>query len=203
MPTDPSLLHTRVVLLSGPPRSGKDIGAKHLARAMGAVRFAFADPLKTAVHASFGLFGFSGAPCPPSAFESVKDEPLEEFQGISPRRAYTAHAERYMRPLYGYDVYGRFLVRDLRRAVPVPALVAVPDAGNPIEAAPVLEALGRDRVLLVRVHRPGRGFADDPGRARFDLPGVRTIDLDNAAEGDPGPYLAALEAAVRGWVAGA
>lgn len=196
-----TLEDTRVIFLNGPPRSGKDTGAKHLARAFGSVRIGFADHLKVATHAAYGLFAFNGAPCPALAFEAVKDTPLPEFMGLSPRQAYIAHSERYIKPLHDDAFFGHMLVRRMAR-FGGRTLVAAPDSGFAPEAAPVLDAIGGpDRALLVRVRAEGRGKTyDGDSRSFIELPGVRTVDLRNDAEGDAGPFLEALSAAVADWL---
>lgn len=187
------MLPAALVLLNGPPRCGKDTGARRLVERGGGLiaRQGFADPLKLGAHAAHGLLDAAGRALPVDAFEAVKDQPRPEFFGRTPREAYIAHSEAYLKPLHGPDIFGRLFRRDLE-AVSAP-LVVVPDSGFAAEAEPLAAAIGRPRVLLVRVHAPTRGcsFAGD-SRSFIALPGVRLVTLHNDRPGDPEGFLGEL-----------
>lgn len=164
-----------VVLVNGPPRSGKDHAARLLTGILDdAIRIGFADPLKRGTHASYGL-----TPDPIDQFEVVKDQPREEFFGLTPRKAYIAHSEQYMKVMHGPRVFGLLFLAGMRRAGR--RITIVPDSGFYDEALPVVEEVGPENVLLIRLHAEGRGktFVGD-SRGYIRLPSTVTqIDLEN------------------------
>lgn len=182
----------RVVLLNGPPRAGKDhtggLIVDRLVRRHGMAPHQvqvhkFAKILKERTHAAYGMSA------PWDAFEDCKDVPLASFLGLTPRDAYIAFSERYMKPLHGEDVFGRFLASELSLAAqggrPLETAV-ITDSGFRPEAAALLHELCIDPadVLLVRVHDPRRRYAigecfDGDSRSFIDIPGVATTDLVN------------------------
>lgn len=168
-------MSVRVVLLNGPPRAGKDAAAAALLAAIpDACRIGFADELKVRTHRLYGL------EAPAAAFEDRKDIPAAEFLGRTPREVYIEVSERLLKPLHGPGVFGRLWLRSARRAVARGArLLVVSDSGfaDEAQAGPIALA-GPANVLLVRIHRPVRGFAGD-SRGYLDLPGIETVDLVN------------------------
>ncbi len=139
----------------------------------------FAATLKDMVHRAFGL------DVRHDHFESCKDEPQEVFHGKTPRQVYIAFSETFVKPLYGVGFFGSVLRESLLytcafRSTPVSA-VAISDSGFREEALEVMK--GFDKVLLVRIHRPGKTF-DGDGRSYIELP-TRTIDVQNDSPGAP------------------
>lgn len=163
---------TVVVLVNGPPRVGKDTAAEGvLKHFLFARMLKFSDPVKNGTHAAYGLHVGT------NYFEMVKDEPQDCFFGLTPRQAYIAHSEKYMKPMHGKNVYGKIFVNRLREMWEVP-LIVTPDSGFVDEATPVIAELGPDHILLIRLHREGCNFERD-SRGYLDLPSVRTINIEN------------------------
>jgi hypothetical protein len=188
----------RAIFLNGPPRSGKDTLALHLKRTLPGVQVhKFARVLKLATHRLYGLLG--GPMEDDAFFEACKDEPRPEFRGLSPRQAYIAVSERYMKPTHGEDVFGRMLVENLGRTGR--ALFVISDSGFAAEALPVVREIGARNCLLLRIHADRRGcdFHGD-SRSHITLPEVRTVDLDNQVEGAEAAFLRSAERVVRLWL---
>lgn len=164
-----------IVLINGPKRSGKDTAAKWITSSFSkSVRIGFADHLKNATHAAYGLHGISF-----DHYEHTKDEPSQDFLGISPRRAYISHSESYMKPLHGKQVFSVFFARAAEKSGA--AMVVVPDSGFTDEAEYQRSRVGSDNMLLIRAHRPGFGFEGD-SRSYIDLPGITTYDVVNDSD---------------------
>lgn len=164
---------TKVILFNGPPRSGKDTAADTAVELLGrrALKMKFADAVKAGTHVSYGISDVR-----PDYFELVKDEPCEDFFGLTPRQAYIHHSETYMKPLHGQDVFGRIMVKRMQS---MPAEIAVvSDSGFIAEAKPVIDLVGAENVFLVRIHRVGCDFRND-SRSYIELKGVTTLDLKN------------------------
>lgn len=184
-----------IILLNGPPRSGKDTIAREIERIgedemRGVVHcLKFAQPLKVAAHAALNLMSDGGdAPLPADAFEDDKDRPLQAFFGLSPRQFYIQFSEVWMKPLFGHDIYGGLAARTVSRidAIKTNRLCVFSDSGFASEARVLIEKFGPDRILLVRLHRPGTSFAGD-SRSYLKIPELdhRTVDMDNVETGDP------------------
>ena len=174
-PAPGELAGMKVVLINGPPYSGKDTAGKHLESVIpGVRRMKFAEHLKRSVLQDFGLPQDMDL----DAWDPIKDQPLDVFCGLSFRQALIKKAEQQVKPFFGNDFYGRMFLRSLRKAkVDGVICAAVTDSGFAEEAIPVMEAVGQENVLLLRTHRTEHTFAGD-SRNYLELP-VRTCDLYN------------------------
>ena len=199
----PSLAALRgfpVVLLNGPPRAGKDTAGRALRELPFAVEvMKFAGGLKEATHA---LFGIPPAVNMADLFEDAKDEPSEWFGGMSPRRAYITVSEVLTKPTLGRDHFGRAFVRRLALAHANGArLAVVTDCGFAEETAPVIEAVGKDAVLLIRVAAPARGCSfNGDSRSFIRLPGVAAFDIENDVAGSSEVFEATVVERVAHWL---
>ena len=180
----------KIVLLNGPPRSGKDTAALALRSYLGATIYKFADPLKSALHALFGLHNSD-----PSCFESVKAQHLPELFGWTPREAYIALSEKGVKPVFGPSHFGNVLTCRLvfdRTS----KLVAVPDSGFVIEALPLLDQFGANNILLLQLTRSDCSFEGD-SRGYIQLPNVQTHQLHNDKKRD---FEREVVGTVRDWL---
>jgi hypothetical protein len=170
------LLPVPVILLNGPPGSGKDTAAKAIQAAFsGVAHLKFAGPVKDGTHALFGLN------CGTDAFEKVKDIPSDEFGGLTPRQAYIEFSERAVKPTFGVDRFGKSAARLVAGAVDRGArMIVFSDSGFAAEAEPVADLVGRRNVLLIRIQAEGRGktFAGD-SRSYIYVPGVTVLECPN------------------------
>lgn len=191
----------KIFFLNGPPRSGKDTAGYLLAdmlreRGYQVTVRKFSQILKEGTHALFEM-----PRAPHDAFEDLKDKPLVEFMGATPRQAYIAVSERLMKPLFGEDVFGRMLARNLRRdmvGVEGDALI-ITDSGFVPEALALLSEFPKAEAVVIRMHRKGCDFGSDSRgyitlgahpqvTGSYDLPNNSTIenlrDLMQAVMGD-------------------
>lgn len=184
----------KIILLNGPPRSGKDTVGRMLVRMLAhngealAFAYKFATELKDMTHRLFATHTAD-----PEAFESVKDRPSDKFMGLSPRKAYIAVSERLMKPMLGDEIFGRLLADRLQTDwgfTQRPIYFPITDSGFESEARVLVDRFGAGNVLLVRIHRPGTSF-DGDSRSYINVPGVHAIELHN------GGTLADLERAVQ------
>lgn len=163
-----------IVFLNGPPGSGKDTLAAEVQKGLsGSKVVKFAKILKERTHALYGQ-----PDLPHDHFEAVKDQPQCLFQGMSPRQAYIAVSEVYMKPMHGTGVFGNFLAHEMQLDAETKVFL-ISDSGFSSEAVPVLRTFGVENCLLVRIHAEGRGctFAGD-SRSYINLP-VEKLDLQN------------------------
>lgn len=154
------MIKAKAILFNGPPGCGKDTVVRHLENAHLEVEARkFATHVKEGTHAILGLFDTLGRPVAHDAFEDCKNEPRDEFNGMSPRQAYIWFSEEVMKPKFGKGVFGQIEARKLN--CEVPDLYAFSDSGFAEEAREVVKVLGPDRVFLVNIFRDGHTFEGD------------------------------------------
>jgi hypothetical protein len=192
-----SVSDARVVLLNGPPGSGKDTAGLAITRTFNSSIMKFAGPIKRAVHADFNL----PPDTPDDIFENCKDDPNPALFGHIPRKEYIHKSEQDMKPRFGPDFYGllalRTLWRDYERGT---RLFVVTDSGFASEAEPIVNFVGRLNCLLIRIYAELRGktFQGD-SRSYITIPGVLTLEISND-EADPIRFQAEVVNIVRHWM---
>ena len=157
----------KILLVNGPPRSGKDT----LADALPMQTLKFATPLRTGVPAMFGI--------PQETYDDLienhKETPTPLLQGMSPREAQIWLSEEVMKPKFGPFIFGQILVGTAKT---VSGPVVVSDSGFYEEAQVVVEEFGPENVRLIRLHRDGCTFAGD-SRSYIAQDDVLSIDIKN------------------------
>jgi len=176
----------KLILLNGPPRSGKDFAGLKLQLGSPNVKlFKMSKELKERCHAAYLLFGTDGRPLRHDWFESVKDEPREEFEGLTPREAYIAFSENWLKPTHGTGKLGEWLAEDILhwKTILGDFTAVVTDCGFLHEVVPLVGEFGAENILLIRLHRVGYTFEGD-SRSHIDLShmGVPCMDIDNTGE---------------------
>jgi hypothetical protein len=165
---------TKIVLLNGPPGSGKDSLGNYIAeRTWGGKVYKFADAVKRGTHALYGMADVNR-----DFFEQTKETPNPLFDGLTPRQAYIHYSEKVVKPIFGPQWFGKMFVRQVTKNNTKLALVT--DSGFWNEIEPVIEAFGKENVLLVRIHADSRGksFAGD-SRNYVHTHMLKSIDLYN------------------------
>lgn len=189
----------RVVLLNGPPGSGKDTAAKFIIEDfanMNPVHYKFSTPLKQAVHA---FLDYDNIPEPlkriflPNAeppdplfrrhdpIGKDKDKPHQTFFGVTPRNAYIAMSEQFAKPLWGDAILGHILGRRIFTETSGSSLIVVSDSGFTEELKALTEYILTSRILVIQLHRPGCSF-DNDSRSYVEYEGVTTVTLRNEHE---------------------
>jgi len=144
---------TKILLLNGPPRCGKDTAANYIQKKLSVPKFKFATPLKDGVHKSLSL------QIGTEYYENKKDEHLPEFFGLTPREAYIKHSEEYMKPTYGKNIFSRLFIRDLDYSLIKRTVVS--DCGFQIEIDTIIKRYGLENVGLIHIHRDDCSFIGD------------------------------------------
>jgi hypothetical protein len=187
-----SLRDKIVIAINGPQRSGKDTAASDImSRWDDTYRWGMSYHLKETAHANYGLFTTRGQPLPHDAFEHVKDTPIDEFGGLTPRESYIANSELLIKQFHGEQAFGVFWCR---RVAPEDAkIIIVPDAGFAGEWTPILDVIPPENVILLKIHAENRGVIFKDSRGYIDLPGVETHNLENQVHGDSSKFLEAIK----------
>jgi len=189
---------TRLILLNGPPRCGKDLASEILCSYLGGVPQKISKELKERTHAFYGLVGLDNKPVRHDYFETEKDTPQECFFGLTPRQAYIAMSENYIKPTHGDSWLGNVLARNIQRwdgMLRQERTHVVSDSGFRGEAEELVRAFGAENVLLVRISRPGYDFTHD-SRSYIDLSDLGVVCTDVVNPGDS-TFRVALQEAVR------
>lgn len=171
----------KVLLLNGPPRSGKDTIAEILKawNPSGVFLEKFAMPMKRVCPQIYSI--------PLKIWREEldtpdnKDKPSKLLLGATPRKVQIDLSEKYLKPLHGPNVFGQLCLRRIRQAsVGSSELVVISDSGFREEAEVLVKEFGADNVELWRISRPGCTFEGD-SRSYIDLDdlGVETYEIPN------------------------
>jgi hypothetical protein len=160
----------KIILLNGPPGCGKDFAAKalvlHFCRSMSVRWERFSRPNK---HAFAGTIGVEMAnhqypmqqPDVVLPYELEKEKVID-FLGVSYRQWQIDYSEKFMKPLYGQDIFAKlFLQRNAVRLGEANWLCVVSDCGFQNEYDVVSRALPIGDVFLINIQREGKSFAGD------------------------------------------
>ena len=152
------MVNQHIILLNGPPGSGKDTAARFLknhftARSIDAKVMKFAEPLKNAVHAMYGL------DVPHTYFEAVKNEFCAQMMGNVPRSEYIGLSEEYVKPRYGNDFWARALAQKIKDSGAKVAIVS--DCGFQPEVTTMGIEFLPANVCVIQLEREGKTFEGD------------------------------------------
>lgn len=151
-----------IILFNGPPRSGKDTAAL--------IACNFIDSLPGPTIANWEKFSYplkSSFACMVGAamntrgdvlgYEERKNEPLSILNGASFRQFQIDFSEKFMKPLYGNDIFGRLFLERCKEHPEREVIQVVSDCGFQIEA----DALKGHNVCLFTLTRKGTSFEGD------------------------------------------
>lgn len=166
----------KIFLLNGPPGAGKDTAAIYLAGLFKGTVMKFATPLKdgcTAIYCNNNRAIFD-------EFDTYerKGIPDARFIGISCRQAQIDMSEKYMKPVYGQDVFGKILANKID--VDQEGFIFVSDSGFAPEAQVLVEKFGKENVILIKIEREGHTYeAHGDSRSYIELDEVDTHIIVN------------------------
>ena len=163
----------RVIVLNGPPGTGKDTIANYLheihhnwfhARIKGVL-------FKQAVEIS----GIS----PEEWFdryntEGAKELPWIRLGGLSQREFLIKISEEWVKPVFGKTFYGSRAAEDTMQIISQGVDVVFSDGGFQEEFNEIRDTVGPENILLVRLHRDGHTFDND---SRSHLNHLWSIDI--------------------------
>ena len=146
-----------IILLNGPPRSGKDTAAEFITLMVGNSKvqhIKMSRPMKAALRL---IFGFTMA--------EVRELEENKDQGNGPEFADLSYREmqiklfEHLKETYGPEVLGRIFIRHDRHTMKRHTVVS--DAGLSVEIEPIVEAYPYKEIGLIQIRRPGCNFDDD------------------------------------------
>jgi len=146
-----------IILLNGPPRSGKDTAAEFITLMVGNSKvqhIKMSRPMKAALRL---IFGFTMA--------EVRELEENKDQGNGPEFADLSYREmqiklfEHLKETYGPEVLGRIFIRHDRHTMKRHTVVS--DAGLTVEIEPIVEAYPYKDIGLIQIRRPGCNFDND------------------------------------------
>ncbi len=159
----------KIILVNGPPRSGKDTVGDIIAKIAGGTPVKFAASLKRATHAFFHalrddfsddtLYVATRASINDAYYEQTKETSMPLFGGLTPREAYIGASETFLKPTFDNDVFGNILADQIERSDK--KLFVVTDSGFQSEAEVMIRRFGLDNVKLIRLTRAPYTFEGD------------------------------------------
>lgn len=148
----------RIIILNGPPESGKDLLAGYLTEKYPFVKhLKFAAPLKEATHRFYNTTEKHA-----QAFEHCKDLPNQEFLGLTPRQAYINISEHYIKRFHGDEYFGLMMILQLKKYPYDPNNVfVISDGGFESEVLPITKNFNPNLLWVVPLERDGKTFNTD------------------------------------------
>ena len=149
----------KILVLNGPPNVGKDTLADNLIDMdiEDWCKFSFKTQLyeETAEYFKIDLQKFIFW----ASDRYIKETPVEELKGFTPRQAMIHVSENIMKPRYGKDHYGKALLANIQSLEHVNNIV-IPDGGFEEEVKVLMDAYP-DKVWIIQMTSPDCNFKND------------------------------------------
>ena len=176
---------------------GKDVGAQHLAKTLTSMdgilvrQNEFKARLNELVCTIHGMDSRTWSIL---CKREHKDRPSSVLGGKTPRQVQIEVSEKVIKPFYGKDYFGKAAAQSLYADVEV-----FSDGGFVEEIEALVSSVGKENVLIIRIHQEGKSF-EATGDSRRYLPDglAETVDLHN--NGTLDEYLDSLKNIVEGWL---
>jgi len=200
----------KVVVLNAPSRVGKDVGASYLTECINNSKEALTAYHREFKHSLFkitaDMLGISVKDFLKGYDMSIEDycnnySPFDNYfylsQGytwwkdvplyrvgakerLSKRQALIHTSENIIKPNFGEDAFGKMFVNNL----PEEGVVFVSDGGFKEEILPIIDHIGKENLLIIRINREGYDFSNDSRnyltKEMFDKDNCPAIiDLEN------------------------
>jgi hypothetical protein len=168
------MLEKKIILFNGPPRSGKDTAASYLYDLLQNQDkdphiLRMSQPIKAAFQGMLNL-KHGGYECL-HEYEETKEEPIPIFsakKGTSYRQWQIDFSEKFMKPLYGDNIFASIFIQEVETLDC--DVVLVPDCGFQVEYDLLAETYGEENILVVQLSRKGKDFSNDSRSYLTDIP---------------------------------
>ena len=162
----------KVILFNAPAGSGKDECAEYISDKYGATHLEFKGRLFDITQV---IYGITDEDWKLHYSRDLKEKPWIKLDGLSPRQALIGVSEEVIKPIFGKRYFGEALASELEEGFNV-----VSDSGFPDELMPVIESVGKENILVVKIKRDGCSFVGDSrSYLNTDELGVREVWIDN------------------------
>lgn len=147
----------KLILISGPPRSGKDELAKHIANNFPYELVKFAAPIELSLKAFFCMDADEFR----IRRNALKDDPWPFVGGKTFRNVMQSFSEDWAKQ-YGKDIFGRIAAKRVREAMSGGLTHFVfSDCGFSEELPPVMQLFNAADIVLVKLFREGTTYVGD------------------------------------------
>ena len=172
---------TTILLLNGPPGSGKDMAATFIRKDIGADKCVDHKTKRPLVDIFQAMFALTDMQVHNMCETPQKDVAQEMLGGITPRECLIDISERFIKPKYGERFLGETLARRINLSSGIFATVS--DTGFTEEVYPLIKRFGHTNLFCIQLLREGYSFEND-SRSYIDCDrlGIRSIRIDNRFE---------------------
>lgn len=154
-----------IVVFNGPPYSGKDTLSGFFRDYVEKLHHvpmkeeSLSNPLRSIAYAMVGL----SYPSKDVSYDSFKAITFNiGGKPVTGRQLMIDASERFLKQCYGQRVMADLLIeRNREFGIFDPGLLLIRDGGFQVEVNPLIEWVGRDQVMVVRVERPACDFSQD------------------------------------------
>ena len=153
-----------LILISGPPRVGKNRIANYLANILSADHFALSDYLKQQTHRYYSLPDDLEV----MNYESCKDDPHSDFGGKTPREAYIDYSEKILKPQFGQGFLGTLVTPRITRNIKCNITTIISGVGFLDEVLPLINVANPARIVHIQV-RQNENFVIQISDSRYNL----------------------------------
>ena len=169
---------TKIILLNGPPRSGKDIAATFIRKDLGAdkcTNFPTKQPLWDIFQA---MFAFTEMQLHNMVNTQQKDIQQDMLNGFTPREVLIELSEQFIKPRFGNGFFGEILARRISNS---PCMYAtVSDTGFTEEVRELTRKFSRSDIFCIQLERDGCSFdADSRHYIDCDSIGIMSAHIKN------------------------
>ena len=167
----------KVVILNAPPNSGKDYFVEQLKEKgiheVGGMSWSHKELKRPLVELVKNLYSLSDNDVEHLSSRENKEKPSSLLNGKSWREAMIFVSEEVVKPALGKDIFGKVAASNLSVGINI-----FTDGGFEEEIAPIVEEVGEDNIIIVKIHKDGCSFEGD-SRDWIDIEGVKSFDVTN------------------------
>ena len=177
--TEKSKKNIKVLIFNGPPGSGKDTLGNMLYNFMHKNNYpeVFMQSFKEQlIEIALVISGLERSTW--TRFYAQKELKRAELGGLSCREYLIKISEKVIKPNFGADYFGKHAADNL-----LVGLNIFTDGGFEAELPPIIDKIGVENVVIVRLHRTGHTFKND-SRNYISIPGVACFDIKNQVLND-------------------
>lgn len=167
----------KVVILNAPPNSGKDYFVEQLkerdVKKIGGMSWSHKELKTPLVELVKNFYSLSDKDVEHLSSRENKETPSSLLNGKSWREAVIHVSEIVVKPALGKDIFGKVAAINLSVGINI-----FTDGGFEEELAPIVEEVGEDNIIIVKIHKDGCSFEGD-SRDWIDIEGVNSFDVTN------------------------
>lgn len=177
-----------IIFLNAPKGAGKDTIAKAMSAISGINVMSFKEPMFKIASSMTGLSLATFM----KLYEDreKKENPCEEFLGMSARNLLISISEEFCKPKFGVDYFGKMAVKKMTSSQFAYTGYVFSDSGFLSEIIPIAEMYGAENCFVVQFTGQGSETFDGDSRDWVDAEahGVTTIKMNRKNEGDVTPF---------------